>query len=130
MKIKGVYFVFLNVANFKRSVNFYKKTLGLKQTHEYKGSWAEFDAGNLTIAIGVYGKGPSAKNRKNGISVALAVPDVAKALVELKKKKVKIVAPVGEHGVCFMAMIADPDGNELILHKRKDGTVGQGFTTV
>jgi len=111
-------------SDFKRSVNFYKKTLGLKQTHEWKGSWAEFDAGNVTLAIGVYGKGPSARNRKNATSVALAVDDVVKTFAELKKKKVKIVLPVGEHGVCFMAMIADPDGNELILHKRKDGTVG------
>lgn len=114
----------LNVSDFKCSVNFYKKTLGLKQTHEYKGSWAEFDAGNVTLAIGVYGKGPRSKNRKNSVAVALAVDDVAEALVELKKKKVKIVSPLGEHGVCFMAMVVDPDGNELILHKRKDGTVG------
>ena len=116
--------MFLNVSDFKRSVNFYKKTLGLKQTSEYKGMWAEFDTGNLTIAIGVYGKGPSAKNRKNSTALALAVSDVDKAVKELKRKGVNVVQPLQEHGVCFMAMVSDPDGNELILHKRKDGTVG------
>ena len=124
MKIKGVDFVFLNVSNFKKSVHFYKKTLGLKQTSEYKGMWAEFDTGTLTLAIGVYGKGPSPKQRKNSVSVALAVDDVAKTVAYLKKKGVPIVQPAQEHTPCFMASITDPDGNELILHKRKDGTVG------
>ncbi|MDO8591282.1 MAG: VOC family protein [bacterium] len=124
MKIRGIDFVFLNVSDFKRSVNFYQKTLGLKKTSEYKGMWAEFDAGNVTLAIGMYGKGPSPKNRENSVAVALAVNDVGKAVAELKKKKAKIVQPVGKHGICFMAMICDPDGNELILHKRNDGTVG------
>lgn len=124
MKIKGIDFVFLNVSNFKKSLRFYQKVLGLKKTSEYKGAWAEFDAGNVTLAIGVYGKGPNAKHRKNSISVALAVSNVEDAVKELKKKGIKIVQPMREHGVCFMAMVADPDGNELILHKRKDGTFG------
>jgi predicted enzyme related to lactoylglutathione lyase len=124
MKVHGVDFVFLNVSDFKKSLRFYQQTLGLKKISEYKGKWAEFDAGNLTLAIGTYGKGPSPKNRKNSISVALAVSDVAAAVRELARKKVAMVQPVSEHGVCFMATVADPDGNELILHKRKDSTVG------
>lgn len=69
--------MFLNVSNFKKSLRFYKDVLGLKKTHEYKGMWAEFNAGNLTLAVGTYGKGPSARNRKkNSTSVALAVPNV------------------------------------------------------
>ncbi|HCB35692.1 MAG: hypothetical protein A2W52_00905 [Candidatus Taylorbacteria bacterium RIFCSPHIGHO2_02_49_25] len=124
MKIRGIDFVFLNVSDFKKSLRFYKDILGLKKTSEYKNMWAEFDVGNVTLAIGTYGKGPSARNRKNSTSVALAVNDVAEAVKELKKRGVKIVQPLQEHGVCYMAIIADPDGNELILHKRKDGTVG------
>ncbi len=124
MKIKGIDFVFLNVSDFKKSLRFYKDVLGLKKISEYKGAWAEFDVGNVTLALGTYGKGPSAKNRKNSTSIALAVQDIEGALKELKKKGITIVQPLQEHGVCFMAMVADPDGNELILHKRKDGTVG------
>lgn len=124
MKIRGIDFVFLNVSDFRKSIRFYQKALGLKKTNEYKGKWAEFDAGNLTLAIGTYGKGPSAKNRKNSISIALAVDDVGKTVAELTKKAVTVVWPMQEHGPCFMALIADPDGNELMLHQRKDGTVG------
>ncbi len=124
MRIKAIGFVFLNVSDFRRSVHFYTEILGLKQTHEYKGSWAEFDAGNVTLAIGVYGKGPSPKQRGNSTAVAFAVDDVEKAVAFLKRKGVVVVLPIKEHGVCFMAMVVDPDGNELILHKRKDNTAG------
>lgn len=50
MKIKGIDFVFLNVSDFRKSIRFYQKVLGLKKTSEYKGMWAEFDAGNLTYS--------------------------------------------------------------------------------
>jgi hypothetical protein len=31
---------------------------------------------------------------------------------------------VVETPVCFMGLIADPDGNLIFLHQRKDGTAG------
>lgn len=54
----------------------------------------------------------------------MAVDDVKKAVEYLKTKKVKIVEEPNETEVCFMATVADPDGNEIKLHRRKDGTVG------
>jgi hypothetical protein len=30
-----------------------------------------------------------------------------------------------ETPVCFMAVVADPDANKILLHQRKDGTFGQ-----
>ena len=124
MKVKGIDFVFFRVSDLKRSVHFYEKVLGLKKTNEYKGMWTEFDAGNVTLAVGtcVTEKKPIIGN--NSVSVALAVDDVERAVVTLKKKGANVVQPVKERGVCFVAMIKDPDGNELILHKRKDGSIG------
>jgi len=29
-----------------------------------------------------------------------------------------------ETEVCFMAIVADPDDNQILLHQRKDGTAG------
>jgi catechol 2,3-dioxygenase-like lactoylglutathione lyase family enzyme len=52
MKVKGIDFVFFRVSDLKRSVHFYEKVIGLKKTNEYKGMWTEFDAGNVTIAVG------------------------------------------------------------------------------
>jgi predicted enzyme related to lactoylglutathione lyase len=54
----------------------------------------------------------------------LAVDDVNKAIEYLKSKEVKVIEKPHETEVCFMATIADPDGNEIKLHQRKDGTVG------
>ncbi len=119
MKIRGVDFIFYNVSNLKKSVEFYRDILGLKLNAKPSESWAEFETGNLAFAIGVYG--PVANG---GGQVAFAVGDIKKALEFLKSKKVKIVQELYEANVCFMAIVADPDGNQFMLHQRKDGTVG------
>ena len=46
------------------------------------------------------------------------------ALEELDQLGVQIHSPLGESAVCFWAIIEDPDGNRVIIHQRKDGTVG------
>jgi predicted enzyme related to lactoylglutathione lyase len=124
MKVKGIDFVLLHVSDFKRSVHFYEHTLGLKKTKEFKNMWVEFDAGNVTLAIGVYNNAAKPKKIKNNASVALSVENVERAVEVLKRKGVTVVQPVKERGVCFVAMVEDPDGNKLILHRRKDGSIG------
>ena len=54
MKILGVDYIFYNVTDLERSLAFYRDILGLKVTDLQK-QWAELDAGNLTLAIGVFG---------------------------------------------------------------------------
>lgn len=124
MKIRGVDYVFFNVTDFERAKTFYKDVLGLKPLMEFGGGWAEFDAGTLALAIGAFGAKPLAPGQKCNVSVALAVDDVKAAVEHLKKKGVKITQETQEHPPCFMASIADPDGNEIFLHQRKDGTAG------
>lgn len=119
MKIRGVDFVFYNVSNLKNSVEFYRDILGLKLNSEPSESWAEFETGNMAFAIGVYG--PVAVG---GCQVAFAVDDIKKALELLKSKKIKIVQDLYEAKACSMAIATDPDGNQFMLHQRKDGTVG------
>lgn len=55
---------------------------------------------------------------------ALAVDDVPAAIAQCRKRGVKILIPPVETRVCWMAWIADPAGNRLCLHSRKDGTAG------
>jgi predicted enzyme related to lactoylglutathione lyase len=63
--------------------------------------------------------------QKNGIAL-LRVDDVAAARQELEAKGVEFVGETVDTGVCHMAMFKDPDGNELVLHRRyapyADGT--------
>ena len=48
----------------------------------------------------------------------LHVDDVAAARSELEAKGVEFVGETFDSGVCHMATFVDPDGNELVLHKR------------
>ncbi|MDE1940782.1 MAG: VOC family protein [Patescibacteria group bacterium] len=122
MKIRGVDYFFYNVSDIKKSLAFYRDVMGLEVTDEQE-KWAEFDCGNLTLGIGVFGADPKAA--KNGAAVALSVDNVEDVVAELKGKKVKIVTePMDFPDMCEMAIIADPDGNQIILHHRKDGSVG------
>ena len=62
---------------------------------------------------------------KNSIAL-LRVDDVATARAELEAKGVEFAGETLDSGVCHMAFFADPDGNELTLHRRyapyTDGT--------
>jgi predicted enzyme related to lactoylglutathione lyase len=49
---------------------------------------------------------------------------VRAAVAELRGKGVAVLSEPYETGICFLATIADPDGNRLILHQRKDGSAG------
>jgi predicted enzyme related to lactoylglutathione lyase len=56
--------------------------------------------------------------------VALAVDDVRTAIDICRRHRVKVLIKPVETRVCWMAWIADPDGNRICLHSRKDGTAG------
>ena len=49
---------------------------------------------------------------------ALHVEDVAAARAELEDKGVVFSGKTMDPGVCQMALFADPDGNDLMLHHR------------
>ena len=50
--------------------------------------------------------------------IAIRVPDVAAAREELEAKGVEFRGDILHTSVCDMTFFQDPDGNELILHRR------------
>jgi len=57
------------------------------------------------------------KPSNEGTSAALEVENLEEAIAELERRKIaydKVDSPV-----CRMAIIEDPDGNKLIIHKLK-----------
>jgi predicted enzyme related to lactoylglutathione lyase len=56
--------------------------------------------------------------------VGLAVDDVPAAVAKCREQGVKILIEPVETSVCWMAWIADPAGNRLCLHSRKNGSAG------
>jgi predicted enzyme related to lactoylglutathione lyase len=120
MKVRAIDFVVMNVSDMERSKAFYRDTLGMEfPIWEDTANWQEFDAPPVAMALRVDKRNPGAN-----AAIALAVEDVAAAVEELRGKGVTVLSETREFDVCFSAMIQDPDGNLLLLHKRKDGTAG------
>ena len=124
MKARGVDFVSYSVTDMDRSEAFYRDVLGL-DVEVPRGAlgtrasgYMELDAGGVAIALTAL-----PQPHPNAI-VALAVEDVGATLEELRGKGVPIAMEKIETPVCFMAVVADPDGNQILLHQRKDGTFG------
>jgi catechol 2,3-dioxygenase-like lactoylglutathione lyase family enzyme len=98
-----------------RSRAFYVDALGLKPDEH---SWNEFWAGDTCFAIWEPARfGGEFKPQPNGI-VLLRVDDVEAARAELEAKGVEFVGETFDSGVCHMATFVDPDGNQLVLHRR------------
>ena len=121
MNVLGIDFTFFAVSNMQRSLTFYRDILRIPLAClVYEGKWAEFEINPGTLALG---EGDDFTSPGGGM-VALAVEDAKAAVQELKQAGVQIHIPLGESSVCFWAVIEDPDGNRIIIHQRKDKTVG------
>jgi len=96
------------VDDLKRAHSFYGETLGLaRNPHSSSERWVEYETGNLTIALSMYGG-----------SLALRVPDVAAARAQLEGEGTSFAMDTFDSGVCHGAPFSDPDGNRLQLHRR------------
>ena len=126
MEVRGADFVVYQVSDMEKSIAFYRDTLGLDlEIHLEDFGWAEFDVQPTTLSLHAPGKTqPGAQPNTGGAALALAVPDVEAAVAELRGKGVTVAMDTFESPVCHIAMIADPDGNAVCLHARKDGTCG------
>ena len=119
MKAKKIAFTGIPVTDIKRARAFYEGVLGLKVSGEYgEGVWIEYELGPDTIAIGSVGD--QWKPSADGTSVAIEVEDFDAAIKILKEKKATFAAERIESPVCWMAVVQDPDGNKIIIHKLKN----------
>jgi predicted enzyme related to lactoylglutathione lyase len=124
MKPKAVDFVSYIATDMDRSEAFYRDVLGLEVTTPRgepgtrSNGYMEFEAGGTAITLTAL-----PQLHPNAV-VALAVDDVGEAVEELRGKGVPIEMEPLETPDCFMAVVADPDGNMILIHQRKDGTFG------
>ena len=119
MKVRAIDFVELGVADMDRALRFYRDTLGMDFPLSGGGAdWKELAAPPVALALGRGGPAPGQ------LVLALAVDDVDTAVAELRAKGVEIVKAPWAADVCSRALIRGPDGNEIMLHRRNDGTAG------
>ena len=123
--VRALDFVMYNTTAMRRTRAFYQKLFGFKRGHEWNEFWSEFATEPLTLCLnGVSKKIRPEWNWMGAPCVALAVDDVRSAITKCRKHRVKILIEPVETRVCWMAWIADPAGNRICLHSRKDGTAG------
>ncbi|HEY0966235.1 MAG TPA: VOC family protein [Opitutaceae bacterium] len=118
--IKDIAFTGYPITDIVRARAFYEGVLGLKTgvTFEHEGShWIEYDIGTATLAISNM-SADKWKPSSDGPSVALEVVDFDAAIAHLREYRVPFVLEPMDSGVCRMAIIADPDGNSLAIHRR------------
>lgn len=120
MKVIEIAFSTYPVTDVARAREFYEGVLGLKATVDQdlgeSGHWIEYDIGPGTLGIGKY---ESWKPSSNGCTVGLEVDDFDVAVAEIQAAGVTVTMGPMETPICHMLMISDPDGNPLIIHKRK-----------
>jgi predicted enzyme related to lactoylglutathione lyase len=115
--INEVAFIAIAVTDKERARKFYQETLELKPaTTAMDGAWVEYELGSTTIGVGCH---PNWKPSRDGTTVAFEVEDFDGACEKLKSRGVQFDTDKTETPVCFMAQFRDPDGNKLLIHKRK-----------
>ncbi len=113
--ITSLDFVAVPSTDAARSIAFYTQTLGLRGDER-----AQFEFWIGETCFGIWEPasfGMPFAPQKNA-HIALRVDDVAAARAELQSKGVEFFGDIMDTGVCHMAFFTDPDGNDLMLHRR------------
>ena len=112
-KITKLDFIGVPSTDAERSRKFYIETLGLRPDEKTE---TEFWVGDTCFAIWEPEKMGMSFTPQKGAHIALHVDDIEAARIELEEKGVVFMGETIENPACYMALFADPDGNDLMLH--------------
>lgn len=111
--IKHIAFTMYPVKNMSRARRFYEGKLGLKPA--VPGTrWHEYHLKNGAFAIT-----NAVPNLRPASNLAFEVDDLEREVKRLRRARVKFLHDDIESPVCRMAVVADPDGNSVVLHEKK-----------
>lgn len=120
MSIKDIAFIGYPVTDILKARAFYGGILQLKPgevDHEIEGMpgkfWIEYEIGSNTLAISNTWE-PSGQS---GPAIALEVDDFDATMTHLKESGVAIESERIDTPICCFALILDPDGNSIMIHK-------------
>lgn len=128
MKVIEIAFVGYPVTDMKRARQFYEGTLGLTESRVFgfeNNGCVEYDIGACTFAI--INNMPKlwtdfiarwTPGMAGGLAT-LEVDDFDDAISRLRADGVTFTHEPADTPVCRMAAVLDPDGNTIIIHKRK-----------
>lgn len=118
MKVREIGFVAIPVTDMERARKFYEGVLGLKESGRFlEEKWIEYGIGKDTLCIASISDTWTPSDQ--GTGAALEMENFDEAIAELKKANVTFAMDAFESPVCHMAIVQDPDGNKLMIHKLK-----------
>ena len=103
--------IFYNVLDFDRSISFYADVLGLKV--ESRDHVVRLSVDGVLVELVPAPGSPAIEGMGNG-RLCLRVPDIHKAVAELKSRNVQ-VGDIHHRQNGMLCSLFDPDGNELAL---------------
>lgn len=115
MTIQALDFLGIPTQDKERSRTFYRETLGMRP--DSHADWEQW-AGDTCFGIWEPESQGMPFVAQTGNPWPLRVADVAATRAELEAKDVTFFGDTLDTGVCHMAFFADPDGNQLMLHRR------------
>ena len=114
-EIKQLDFIGIPSQDAARARTFYRDVLGMRpDEHAEYESWA----GDTCFAVWEPEKMGMPFVAQKGNPLPLLVEDVRATRASLEAKGVTFFGDTMDSGVCHMAFFEDPDGNQLMLHKR------------
>jgi predicted enzyme related to lactoylglutathione lyase len=120
MKITAIAYTGYPVTDLARARNFYENVLGLKPATAWEGEgkgWIEYELGDGCLAI--TNSSEQWKASSEGAAVVFEVTDMKAAVAALKAAGVKFKVEPMEFPPCHLAIVFDPDGNQVGFHQKK-----------
>jgi catechol 2,3-dioxygenase-like lactoylglutathione lyase family enzyme len=114
-------FISVPVTDMERAKRFYGETLGLPEIAHPEQGFPEYRLGeNVSLYLLQMENIGQTFTAPHSGSIALRVADVHEAQKELETKGITFEFDESpfDTGVCHMAIFKDPDGNQLMLHRR------------
>lgn len=120
IRVTGIDATYYTVEDLNGCTAFYTKVLGQEPTVAVPDFFTEwtFDDGS---SFGIYGSERKPTSRSG--SAMFRVEDVAAAAAHLKELGALVKhgdEDVSDFPTCYMVFAADPEGNQFIIHKRKE----------
>lgn len=115
--MKHVAFFVYPVTDMQRSRQFYEETLGLKLEQDFEGHWVEYKIQDVSLILTDWPN--TGQPGCTGGALALEVAHADSAFHFFKDNHVPIIRELSETPLSYQGMIADPDGNGIIIHQSK-----------
>lgn len=114
-QIEDLDFIGIPSQDSDRARAFYRDVLGMRpDEHAEYEQWA----GKTCFGVWEPERNGMPFIPQKGNPIPLRADDVEAMRAELEAKGVEFLMPTFDTGVCHMAIFEDPDGNQLMLHRR------------